>query len=103
MKAQRRPAGCAPSSPPTGGSTTETGKTDYRAVILSEELVELHYITDQNPRVFQLGLEGGLATRYAVVLFDAVVFKGTANASQDQTVVESGLVSYAHSVTTVVR
>jgi hypothetical protein len=88
---------------PTGGSTTETGKTDFTAMILMEELVEIHYITTPEPRVFQLGLEGGLATRYAIILFDSPVFKGTANASQDQTVVESSLVSYAHSRVTVVR
>lgn len=88
---------------PSAGSTTESGKTDYRAVILSEELVEYHYITTPEPRVFQLGLEGGLATRYACVLFGAPVFKGKANANQDQGTVETSSVSYAHSVVTVVR
>ena len=87
----------------SGSSTTESGKTDYRAVILSEALVEYHYITTPEPRVFQLGLEGGLATRYAVVLFGAPVFRGVANAAQNQGVVESGKVSYSHSVVTVVR
>lgn len=87
----------------TGGSTTESGKTDYRAVILTESLVESHYITTPEPRVFQLGLEGGLATRYAVVMFSAPVFKGTANASQNQGVVETSSTVYAHSVVTVVR
>jgi|ERR1041385_359282 hypothetical protein len=87
----------------TGGSTLESGKTDYKAVILSEALVERHYVTSPEPRVFQLGLEGGLGTRYAVVLFDAVVVKGKANASQHQGIVESGAISYAHSVVTVTR
>ena len=87
----------------TGGSTTESGKTDYKAVILSEELCEYHYVTSPEPRVFQLGLEGGLATRYAVVQFGAPVFKGKANSAQNQSFVESGATTYSHSVVTVVR
>jgi hypothetical protein len=87
----------------TGGSTTESGKTDYYAVILSEPLVEYVYITSPQPRVFQLGLQGGLATQYAVPMFGAPIFKGKANANQAQNVVESGETTYAHSVVTVVR
>lgn len=87
----------------TGSSATESGKTDYRAVILSEPLVEYHYITTAEPRVFQLGLEGGLATRYATVMFGAPVFRGKADANTNQGVVEGSQVSYSHSVVTVVR
>lgn len=87
----------------SGGSTTESGKTDYKAVILSEALVEYHYITTADPRVFQLGLEGGLATRYAVVMFGAPVFKGKADASTNQGVTEGSQTTYSHSVVTVVR
>ena len=88
---------------PTGGSTSESGKTDYKAVILSEPLVEYQYITSPDPRVFQLGLQGGLATMFGIPLFGAVVYKGVANASQSQGTLESGAVCYAHSVITVVR
>ena len=88
---------------PSVASATESGKTDYRAVILMEELVEREYITSPDPRVFPLGLEGNLATRYSIVLFDAVVAKGKANAAQDQATTETGLTSYAHSVVTVTR
>jgi hypothetical protein len=88
---------------PQGGSTTEAGKTDYKAVILSEALVEMHYVGARDPRCFQLGLTGNLATQYMVVLFDAPVVKGNANASQSQGTVESGIVTYAHSVVTVTR
>ena len=87
----------------TGASTIESGKTDYKAVILSEPLVEYVYITTPYPRVFQLGLQGGLATQYSCPLFGAVIFKGQANSAQTQGVVESGAVSYAHSVITVTR
>jgi hypothetical protein len=52
-----------------GASSSESGKTDYKAVILTESLVERHYISSPNPRVFVLGLEGDLATRYAIVQF----------------------------------
>jgi hypothetical protein len=87
----------------SGGSATESGKTDYRAVILTERMVEFHYLTTPDPRVFVLGLEGNLATRYAVVMFGAPVYKGKANAAQAQNVTETGLTTYAHSVVTVVR
>jgi len=88
---------------PSVPSTTETGKTDYRAVILMESLVEMHYLTTPEPRVFVLGLEGDLATRYTTVLFDAPVFKGKANPAQSQGTTETALVTYAHSVVTVTR
>jgi hypothetical protein len=81
----------------------ESGKTDYKAVILTESLCEYHYITAYEPRVFQLGLEGGLATRYVCVMFRAPIYKGTANATQNQSVVETNLISYAHSVVTVTK
>ena len=89
--------------PSTNPSATESGKVDYKAVILTEDKVEMHYLTTPDPRVFVLGLEGNLATRYSVVLFDAVVFKGKANAAQGQATTESSLTSYSHSVVTVVR
>ena len=88
---------------PGVASATESGKKDYKAVILSESLCERHYLTTPEPRVFVLGLEGNLATRYVIVMFDSVVAKGKANASQAQNVVESGLTSYAHTVVTVIR
>lgn len=87
----------------TGGSSTESGKTDYRAIILTESLVEYHYLTTAEPRVFVLGLEGNLATRYAVVCFGAPVFKGKANSAQAQNITETGLTTYAHTDVTVVR
>ena len=88
---------------PSAGSTSESGKTDYKAVILSENMVEYHYVTSPDPRVFQLGLEGGLATRYAVVMFGAPVFKGKADVTTNQAQTEGTQTTYAHSVVTVVR
>lgn len=89
---------------PSGGSTTEANKTDYTAYILTEELCELHYVTTSEPRVFQLGLQGSLATQYAVVLFDGFVAKGRAEVvPSSQNLVEGSTLSYAHSRVTVVR
>ena len=88
---------------PSLGSIVESGKTDYYAVILSEELVEYHYVTSDIPRVFALGLNGDLATRYMVVMFGSPVFKGKANASQLQGTTETNQVTYAHSLVTIVR
>ena len=87
----------------TGASATESGKTDYKALILTEELIERHYVTSADPRVFILGLEGNLATRYAVVLFDGIVAKGKADGATAQNVIEGTQTTYAHSIVTVVR
>jgi hypothetical protein len=56
--------------------TTDASKTVYPAYIVSEEMVEYHWLTDANPRVFQLGLGGSLAHEMVVVKFGAVVVKG---------------------------
>jgi hypothetical protein len=39
-------------------------------------MIEYHWLTDPNPRVFQLGLTGSLAAQTVVVKFGAVVVKG---------------------------
>jgi hypothetical protein len=48
----------------------------YTGFILSEDMVEYHYLTDPLPRVFQLGLISNLAAQYVVVKFGGVVTKG---------------------------
>lgn len=88
---------------PEGGSTTEAGKTDYKLVILSEDMVVFYYLTSQIPRVFALGLEGDLASRYSVVYFGAPVFRGKADPDTTQNMAEGVQVTYPHSVVTVVR
>jgi hypothetical protein len=50
------------------------------AYIVSEDLVEYHWLTDSNPRVFQLGLQGALASQMVVVKFGAIVVKGASYA-----------------------
>jgi hypothetical protein len=48
----------------------------YTGFILSEEMIEYHYLTDPLPRVFQLGLLGSLSAQYVIVKFGGVVVKG---------------------------
>jgi hypothetical protein len=48
--------------------------------IVSEDLIEYHWLSDPNPRVFQLGLLGNLASQLVVVKFGAVVVKGASYA-----------------------
>lgn len=60
---------------PASGSTNV-----YSEFILSEEFVEYHWLTSPVPRVFQLGLVGGLAGQFVVVKFGAPVVKGPAYA-----------------------
>jgi len=52
------------------------GTSLYTGFIVSEDLVEFHYLTDPLPRVFQLGLLGNLAAQYVCVKFGGVVVKG---------------------------
>ena len=62
------------SLPYTG--TVGTGLATLPAYIVSEELIEYHWLTDASPRVFRLGLTGSLASQLVVVKFGAVVVKG---------------------------
>lgn len=68
--------------------TIGSGTAELPAYIVSEDMIEYHWLTDPNPRVFQLGLSGSLASQLVVVKFGAVVVKGA---------------SYAHYKVTVIR
>ncbi len=46
------------------------------AYIISEDMIEYHWLTDPNPRVFKLGLPNSLLTESVVVKFGGVVVKG---------------------------
>jgi len=48
--------------------------------VVTEDLIEYHWLTDANPRVFQLGLTGSLASQMVVVKFGSVVVKGASYA-----------------------
>lgn len=45
------------------------------AYIVSEDLIEYHWLTDPNPRVFKLGVPGSLQQQQVVVKFGAPVVK----------------------------
>jgi hypothetical protein len=62
------------SLPYTG--TPGSGSAQLPCYIVSEDLIEYHWLTDANPRVFQLGMTGSLAKQLVVVKFGAVVVKG---------------------------
>jgi hypothetical protein len=60
--------------------TPGSGSAVLPAYIVTEDLIEYHWLTDPNPRVFQLGLIGSLASQMVVVKFGAPVVKGAAYA-----------------------
>ena len=47
-----------------------------KIAIVDESLLERQYITTPTPRLFQLGTEKDLATRYIAVLFDTFIVRG---------------------------
>ncbi len=57
-----------------------SGSAQLPCYVVSEEMIEYHWLTDPSPRVFQLGLSGSLAQQMVVVKFGAVVVKGASYA-----------------------
>jgi hypothetical protein len=60
--------------------TPGSGTAVLPCYIVTEDLIEYHWLTDTNPRVFQLGLPGSLASQMVVVKFGAPVVKGASYA-----------------------
>ncbi|MFZ0284473.1 MAG: hypothetical protein WAL32_04535 [Terriglobales bacterium] len=60
--------------------TPGSGTAVLPCYIVTEDLIEYHWLSEPNPRVFQLGLQGSLASQMVVVKFGAVVVKGAAYA-----------------------
>jgi hypothetical protein len=56
--------------------TPGSGTAVLPCYIVSEDMIEYHWLTDPNPRVFQLGLPGSLQSQMVVVKFGSVVVKG---------------------------
>jgi hypothetical protein len=56
--------------------TPGSGSAVLPAYIVTEDMIEYHWLGDANPRVFQLGTPGSLASQYVVVKFGGVVVKG---------------------------
>lgn len=60
--------------------TPGSGSAVLPAYIVSEDMIEYHWLTDSNPRVFRLGLPNSLLTESVVVKFGGVVVKGASYA-----------------------
>lgn len=60
--------------------TPGSGTAVLPCYIVSEDMIEYHWLSDPQPRVFQLGLLGSLASQLVVVKFGAPVVKGAAYA-----------------------
>jgi hypothetical protein len=67
--------------------TPGSGSAVLPAYIVTEDLIEYHWLSDPNPRIFQLGVPGSLASQYVVVKFGGVVVKG-ANYAHFQVLVD---------------
>lgn len=75
-----------------GFSAPPAGNKNYFAVIITEDMVEMPYVSGEtdnpNPMLFQLGLTGNLSGQFVGVMFDAVIAKSA---------------TYAHAVVAVQR
>ena len=60
--------------------TPGSGSAVLPAYIVSEDMIEYHWLSDPNPRVFKLGLPAALTSQMVVVKFGGVVVKGAAYA-----------------------
>jgi hypothetical protein len=67
--------------------TPGQGNATLPAYIVTEDLIEYHWLGDPTPRIFQLGLPGSLAYQYVAVKFGAPVVKG-ANYAHYQVLVD---------------
>ncbi|HZB87258.1 MAG TPA: hypothetical protein VE291_01250 [Terracidiphilus sp.] len=83
-------AGDLPLIPDWSLSYTGTPGSDTAvlpAYIVTEDLIEYHWLGDPTPRIFQLGLPNSLSHQYVAVKFGAVVVKG-ANYAHYQVLVD---------------
>jgi len=67
--------------------TPGSGSAVLPAYIVTEDLIEYHWLGDPTPRIFQLGLPNSLAYQYVAVKFGALVVKG-ANYAHYQVLVD---------------
>jgi hypothetical protein len=56
--------------------TPGSGSAVLLAYIVTEDLVEYHWLGDPAPRIFQLGLPNSMTYQYVAVKFGAIVVKG---------------------------
>jgi hypothetical protein len=67
--------------------TPGSGSAVLPAYIVTEDMIEYHWLSDPAPRIFQLGVPGSLASQYVAVKFGGVVVKG-ANYAHYQVLVD---------------
>ena len=67
--------------------TPGSGSAVLPAYIVTEDLIEYHWLGDPTPRIFQLGLPNSLTSQYVAVKFGAPVVKG-ANYAHYQVLVD---------------
>jgi hypothetical protein len=68
--------------------TPGSGTAQLPAYIVTEDLIEYHWLSDPSPRVFQLGVPGSLASQYVVVKFGAPVVKAASAGAHYQVIVD---------------
>ena len=76
VKALSTQAGELPLIPEWALGYTTGSPSVYPLYIVTEDLIEYHWLTDPNPRVFRLGLPNSLSQQQVVVKFGAPVVKG---------------------------
>jgi hypothetical protein len=76
VKALSTQAGELPLIPEWALGYTTGSPSVYPCYIVTEDLIEYHWLTDPNPRVFKLGLPNALSQQHVVVKFGAPVVKG---------------------------
>jgi hypothetical protein len=76
VKALSTQAGDLPLIPDWAIPYTPGSPGTYPAYIVTEDLIEYHWLSDPNPRVFKLGLPNALTQQMVVVKFGAPVVKG---------------------------
>jgi len=67
--------------------TPGTGNATLPAYIVTEDLIEYHWLGEATPRIFELGMPNSLTKQYVAVKFGGVVVKG-ANYAHYQVMVE---------------
>src|SRR6201987_2388681 len=67
--------------------TPGSGSAALPAYIVTEDLIEYHWLSEASPRIFQLGLPNSLTQQYVAVKFGAPVVKG-ANYAHYQVLVD---------------
>ena len=60
--------------------TPGSGTAVLQAYIVTEDLIEYHWLGDPTPRIFQLGLPNSLAYQYVAIKFGGLVVKGASYA-----------------------